>query len=106
MMVMFRDAKNQQEDPAKVRKDFKKDGVPVEFYLNKVLIAQEEEGFISRKNANRRTPATGDIAYSMCIDPITDQQRGGDKVNPANVSMINAMLQWIGEFFTDKKTGD
>lgn len=99
MMVRFKDAQDQQEDEKTVRKDFKDNGVPVEFFLNKVMLLQNKFGFMGRRQArNSGDQATGDLAYMMCIDPVTDKKYGGDQpIDPGSVTTINEAMEWIGD---------
>jgi len=78
-----------------IRGSFKKVGVPIQFYLSKVLMLEKQFGFVGKKQSTYSSPATSSLAWQMCIDDVTDQKYSQDGLSAADITTISNALEWI-----------
>ena len=101
-IIMFSEGdKYKDKSPKQIVSSFKKNGIPVDFFLGKVTIATRKSGgFVSSSQAYKdgSLQSTADTAYAMCTNTKVDEQiRGDEDVNATDMTLITSALKWIAE---------
>ena len=96
MLVLFKEGSEfQNKSDDDIRKTFKNKGVPIAFFLSKVMQLDKKHGFVGRKESyNTGKAATAQLAWDMCIDLPTDQKYSTG-VDASDLATIYSALAWI-----------
>jgi len=92
MLVQFKEGNEHQgKTDQQIRKEYKTKGVPIVFFLSKVMALERQTGFVPY---SRSREPTAHLAWLMCIDLDTDK-RYSKPVDASDVSFIDNALAWI-----------
>ncbi|MFA7219165.1 MAG: hypothetical protein WC119_01425 [Synergistaceae bacterium] len=96
MLTLFKEGSEyQNKTDDDIRRDFIKKGVPIVFFLTKVMQLDNQYGFTSRNDAYRSgKEATANLAWQMCVDLDTDKKYS-QGVSAADLTTIYSALNWI-----------
>jgi hypothetical protein len=96
MLTLFKEGniyQNKSDDD--IRKDFKNKGVPIVFFLTKVMQLERQFGMVGRRKAvDTGKAATADLAWDMCINLNTDKKYS-QGVDATDLATIYSALDWI-----------
>lgn len=98
---------NKKHDPNKIRKSFKKDGIPLPFFLSRcIMIINKSGGYVSGGQAYKtRSTSTGKEAYFACINDALDNNYYS-QLSSANVTWVNNTLDWLYTLDPNKVNDD
>lgn len=109
MFVIFNESNMfANQDEAKIRKHFKSKGIPIDFFLGRVMAAWKHQGDYLGKSQARSSgqDSTGDLAYRMCLDSQTDADvMKNVSVSSSDMILVENALEWIANIDTSRQGG-
>lgn len=107
MLTLFKEGSQyQNKSDQDIRTDFRKKGVPIVFFLTKVMQLKSQGDFVSRGQAyNQGKTSTADLAWQMCTNLKTDQFYSTG-VSATDLATIYNALEWISQIDEPTNTSD
>ena len=104
MLVLFKEGnENQGKTDQQIRKDYKAKGVPIAFFLTKVLSLEKQNGFVPSSRYNSSKEPTAHLAWLMCID-LNYDQKYSKPIDASDISLIDSALGWISTIEEEKNS--